>query len=148
MTSLFTAEPGFVPGLLADAASAGIGKLVVGAVITDGDGRVLLLRRRPEDFLGGLWELPGGGVEPGEELGRALDREVLEETGLDVAEVTGYAGAFDYSSGGGVTTRQFTFAVTVGKHEPIVLTEHDDWTWADRGALPEVSDETRALLAD
>lgn len=119
---------------------------MVGALIHDRDGRVLLLRRRPEDFLGGLWELPGGGVEPGEELGQALEREVLEETGLTVDEVTGYVGAFDYTSGSGRPTRQFTFAVTVGRHGPVVLSEHGDWTWADRGRLPEVSDETRALL--
>ncbi|MFG3054222.1 NUDIX hydrolase [Kitasatospora sp. NPDC048239] len=144
--SLFATEPDFVPGLLAEAENAGIGQFVVGALITDEVGRVLLLRRRPEDFLGGLWELPGGGVEPGEHLEQALNREVMEETGLTLTEVTGYVGTFDYSSDNGQMTRQFTFAVTVEKHEPIVLTEHDDSTWADRSDLPTVSDETRALL--
>ncbi|MDH6128848.1 NUDIX domain-containing protein [Kitasatospora sp. GP82] len=146
MTSLFATEPDFVPGLLAEAEQAGIGQFVVGALITDESGRVLLLRRKPEDFLGGLWELPGGGVDPGEHLQEALSREVMEETGLTVIRVTGYVGTFDYSSDNGLMTRQFTFAVTVEKHDPIVLTEHDDSTWADRGELPTVSDETRALL--
>ncbi|MEV7779736.1 NUDIX domain-containing protein [Kitasatospora sp. NPDC088351] len=146
MTSLFATEPDFVPGLLAEAVGAGVGQFVVGALITDEAGRVLLLRRKPDDFLGGLWELPGGGVEPGEHLEAALGREVMEETGLTVSEVTGYVGTFDYTSGDGLLTRQFTFAVAVGKYGPIVLTEHDDSTWADRGELPEVSDETRLLL--
>ncbi|MEW1722849.1 NUDIX domain-containing protein [Streptomyces sp. NPDC093109] len=147
MTSLFDAEPDFVPALLAEAADAGIGQFVVGALITDDAGRVLLLRRKPDDFLGGLWELPGGGVESGEKLEEALRREVMEETGLPLAEVTGYVGTFDYASNNGLSTRQFTFSVTVGKYEPIALTEHDDSTWADRSELPKVSDETRALLA-
>ncbi|MFJ2148774.1 NUDIX hydrolase [Streptomyces microflavus] len=133
--------------LLAEARRDGIGKYVVGALITDEDGRVLLLRRRPDDFLGGLWELPSGGVEPGERLVDALCREVLEETGLTVTGVTGHAGSFDYASRSGLRTRQFTFAVTVGATGPVALTEHDDSIWADRGDLPAVSDETRALLA-
>ncbi|MFW3461276.1 NUDIX hydrolase [Streptomyces microflavus] len=145
MTSPLTES--LAESLLAEARRDGIGKYVVGALITDEDGRVLLLRRRPDDFLGGLWELPGGGVEPGERLVDALCREVLEETGLTVTGVTGHAGTFDYASRSGLRTRQFTFAVTVGATGPVALTEHDDSAWADRGGLPAVSDETRALLA-
>ncbi|MBK5990510.1 NUDIX hydrolase [Streptomyces microflavus] len=133
--------------LLAEARRDGIEKYVVGALITDEDSRVLLLRRRPDDFLGGLWELPSGGVDPGERLVDALCREVLEETGLTVTGVTGHAGSFDYASRSGLRTRQFTFTVTVGATGPVVLTEHDGSAWADRGDLPAVSDETRALLA-
>ncbi|MFJ4825420.1 NUDIX hydrolase [Streptomyces bacillaris] len=131
--------------LLTGARRDGIEKYVVGALVTDQEGRVLLLRRRADDFLGGLWELPSGGVEPGEGLEDALRREVLEETGLTVTGVTGHAGSFDYTSRSGRRTRQFTFAVTVAP--PVTLTEHDDFTWADRDhELPAVSDETRALL--
>ncbi|MFD3975470.1 NUDIX hydrolase [Streptomyces cyaneofuscatus] len=100
----------------------------------------------PTTSSGGLWELPSGGVDPGERLETALCREVLEETGLTVTQVTGHAGSFDYASRSGRRTRQFTFAVTVGATGPITLTEHDDSTWADPGDLPAVSDETRALL--
>lgn len=137
----------FTESLLADARRDGTGKYVVGALIADEVGRVLLLRRRPDDFLGGLWELPSGGVEPGERLVDALCREVLEETGLTVTDVTEHAGSFDYASRSGLRTRQFTFAVTVGATGPVGLTEHDGSAWADRGDLPDVSDETRALLA-
>ncbi|MFD3409747.1 hypothetical protein [Streptomyces cyaneofuscatus] len=55
-----------------------------------------------------------------------LGREVLEETGLTVTQVTGHAGSFDYASRSGRRTRQFTFAVTVRATGPITLTEHDD----------------------
>ena len=52
----------------------------VGAVIVQA-GKVLLIRRRYEP-LKGQWSLPGGAVEVGEPLERAVAREILEETGL------------------------------------------------------------------
>jgi 8-oxo-dGTP diphosphatase len=55
----------------------------VGAVIQDGDGRLLLIRRGREPGAG-LWSLPGGRIEPGETDQQAVSREVLEETGLVV----------------------------------------------------------------
>jgi len=57
--------------------------IVVG-LIRDDQGR-LLIQRRPEDaMLGGLWEFPGGKGEPGETLPDACQREIQEETGLEV----------------------------------------------------------------
>jgi ADP-ribose pyrophosphatase YjhB (NUDIX family) len=53
------------------------------AVLLDGDGRVLLGRRRFEPR-SGYWDLPGGFLEEGEEPLDALRREVREETGLEV----------------------------------------------------------------
>lgn len=55
----------------------------VGAVVFDGHGCVLLVKRRNEP-LAGQWNLPGGAVEVGESLAEAAAREVLEETGLVV----------------------------------------------------------------
>ncbi|MFG1923254.1 NUDIX hydrolase [Cryptosporangium sp. NPDC048952] len=71
-------------------------KHVVGAVIADTGGKILLLRRAAEDYLGGLWELPSGGVDDGETLTEALHREVYEETGLTVTAIEAYLGHFDY----------------------------------------------------
>ncbi len=55
----------------------------VGAVIKDGQGRLLLVKRGHEPGAG-LWSLPGGRVEPGETDAEALVREMREETGLVV----------------------------------------------------------------
>jgi 8-oxo-dGTP diphosphatase len=55
----------------------------VGAVVTDGHGRLLLIKRGHEPGAG-LWSLPGGRIEPGETDAEALAREMLEETGLTV----------------------------------------------------------------
>ncbi len=62
---------------------------VVGALIRDGEGR-LLLEQRADD---GRWSLPGGAIDPGESPAAALIREVLEETGLVVVP-TALAGVF------------------------------------------------------
>ena len=48
------------------------------------DGRFLLTRRRTDTHQGGLWEFPGGKVEPGETLQDALGRELREELGIEL----------------------------------------------------------------
>jgi 8-oxo-dGTP diphosphatase len=55
--------------------------LTVDAVVVDGDGRVLLIRRKNPPFQGG-YALPGGFVDVGETVEDACRRELLEETGL------------------------------------------------------------------
>ena len=56
---------------------------VVAAVIAR-DGRYLITQRRSQAVLAGLWEFPGGKVEPGETDELALKREVKERVALDV----------------------------------------------------------------
>jgi 8-oxo-dGTP diphosphatase len=54
------------------------------AVISDDNGRILLARRAEGAHQGGLWEFPGGKVDPGETLAGALVRECREELGIEV----------------------------------------------------------------
>ena len=58
--------------------------IVVAAALVDGEGRVLLQKRAPGRFMAGLWEFPGGKVEPGERPEAALVRELAEELGIAV----------------------------------------------------------------
>jgi 8-oxo-dGTP diphosphatase len=60
--------------------------LVVAVALIDVDGRVLIAQRPEGKALAGLWEFPGGKVEPGERPEAALIRELNEELGIDVQE--------------------------------------------------------------
>ncbi len=57
--------------------------LVSAVALIDAEGRVLLAKRPPGKSLAGLWEFPGGKVEPGEAPEAALIRELREELGID-----------------------------------------------------------------
>jgi 8-oxo-dGTP diphosphatase len=59
--------------------------LVAAVVLVDADGRVLLAQRPEGKQMAGLWEFPGGKVDPGETPEAALIRELSEELGIDVA---------------------------------------------------------------
>jgi len=57
-------------------------EVAVGAIVVE-EGRLLLVRRGRGPAVG-QWSVPGGRVEPGETLALAVEREVAEETGLEV----------------------------------------------------------------
>jgi 8-oxo-dGTP diphosphatase len=59
---------------------------VAAGVLTDPQGRVLLMQRLPGKHLAGLWEFPGGKIEAGETVARALLRELDEELGIEVLD--------------------------------------------------------------
>jgi 8-oxo-dGTP diphosphatase len=59
--------------------------LVAACVLLDSDGKILIAKRPEGRPLAGLWEFPGGKVEPGESPEHALMRELAEELGIDIA---------------------------------------------------------------
>ncbi|WP_174514182.1 (deoxy)nucleoside triphosphate pyrophosphohydrolase [Methylocella tundrae] len=60
--------------------------LVVACALIDADARVLIAQRPEGKALAGLWEFPGGKVDPGERPEQALIRELHEELGIAVKE--------------------------------------------------------------
>ena len=138
--------------LYVDANRDGIAKLVIGAIVHT-EGQVLILRRSAKDtFMAGIEELPSGGVEPGENLLTALERELAEE--IDWAdELTldpGFVTHFDYISGSGRRARQYTFGVP-HQGRPIVLSsEHTAYRWLDPADLADsdVTAETAQAIRD
>lgn len=74
--------------------------LVVAAALIAADGRILVQQRPLDKHHGGLWEFPGGKVEPGETPEAALARELAEELGIGVEAADLYPVAFSRGSAG------------------------------------------------
>ena len=58
-------------------------KIGVG-IIRNNLGQILIDRRRSTGEMGGLWEFPGGKIEPGETIQDCIKREIKEEIGIEV----------------------------------------------------------------
>lgn len=98
---------------------------VVGAVIVR-DGTILAAQRSSTMALPGLWEFPGGKIEPGESPEQALRRELQEEL-LCTVEVGGHVETTVHEYDFGVVTLT-TFYSTLLIGEPS-LTEHSEIRW-------------------
>lgn len=115
--------------LLEKAKEEKIEKNVVGLVIVNRQGKILIMSRKSDDFMGGIDELPNGNMEIGEDIPTALAREVKEETNCELNEILYYIDSFDYKSGSGKNARQYNFAIKVKETDNIVLTEHESYSW-------------------
>jgi 8-oxo-dGTP pyrophosphatase MutT (NUDIX family) len=106
---------------------------------------VLLLRRAPLSHpYSGFWDLPGGAVEDGEDLRKAIVREVREETGFTVrptrlVEVSMFEWWIDPTkkSKGVAPGLNVSYECTIRSHRRILLdpNEHSEWKWVDRQHL-------------
>ncbi|NLJ55328.1 MAG: (deoxy)nucleoside triphosphate pyrophosphohydrolase [Intrasporangiaceae bacterium] len=98
---------------------------VVGAVIVR-DGLILCARRAGTGPMAGLWEFPGGKVEPDESPVEALVREIDEELGCSIAvgeEVTTTTYAYDFAT---ITLTTYWSELIAGDPDP---TEHAEIRW-------------------
>ncbi|PWW73291.1 hypothetical protein C7212DRAFT_217974 [Tuber magnatum] len=115
-------------------------RLAVGASIfrrsrlTNAPPRLLLVRRAVgEPSFPGLWETPGGGVEPYETILDGVVREVKEETGLVVGRITRCYDVYNFRGRSGKAIRKWQFEVEIeGEGEEVIVldpTEHDQFLW-------------------
>jgi 8-oxo-dGTP diphosphatase len=107
---------------------------VVGAaLLRDDPPRVLASRRTDPPRLAGLWEFPGGKVEPGESDEQALVRELREELGIEAAVGARLGG--DLPIGDTAVLRVYVCRIVSGK---LTLVDHDEHRWLTAEELDDV----------
>ncbi|MFC4058342.1 (deoxy)nucleoside triphosphate pyrophosphohydrolase [Planomonospora corallina] len=109
-------------------------KVVVGAAIVDGAGRVLAAQRADPPELAGGWEFPGGKVDPGEDDLTALVRECREELGVLIEAGEPVGG--DWPLGTGRVLRVWLAAIVEGEPE---AKEHSELRWLAPHELEDVT---------
>ncbi len=89
-------------------------------------------RVAPDRAYQGMLAAPGGSVEPGEEFPNAAQREVAEETGLDIAQSRfNYGGRTEHTYGDGKPFSMHWFHVQLDPHEiPLSIEPHKQGTWS------------------
>lgn len=114
-------------------------RVVAFAVVRDGD-RWLMLRHRRHGRV--HWEIPGGHVDAGESLEEAARREVLEETGVVVGEVT-YFGNQPWPF---PSSMMFGFQGRATTQELVLEDEIEEARWVTRAQMREQAEAGRLIL--
>jgi len=103
-------------------------RLSVKALVTDSDGRRLVLKRSMASKNNpGKWDLPGGKCDPSEAIDEGLRREVLEESGLEI-EVGRVIGAAESESPSN-RVAYLVFEALARPGEVRLSGEHDEFAW-------------------
>ena len=110
---------------------------VVALALVDSQDRVLMQRRPPHKQHGGLWEFPGGKVEPGEGPRAALVREVAEELAIAVRAQDLAEFAFSASEGGNGAppVLLLLYLCHCWQGDPRAVEAGTELAWIDRRAL-------------
>lgn len=104
-------------------------RVVIGGLIkVEHNSKILFLKRSEDEFLPNVWEIPSGGMECGEDMRTALSREIAEETGMTVIEISGFVSAAEYQANG-QRCIQLNFNVLCSGHV-CLSSEHSDFAWS------------------
>lgn len=113
--------------------SPGPGDVIdVAAAVIFKSGKLLITQRRLNDHLGGLWEFPGGKVEPNENFRECLVREIREELGIEIEvfeEIEEITHSYPEKT---VRLKFFRSSVVSGEAKAIAC---HDLAWITRGHL-------------
>ena len=122
-----------VPRRVGHAAFVASAKVLAAAVIRS-NGKVFIAQRPDKGLLGGMWEFPGGKIEPNESLETCLKREICEELNVDIAvgaPVGVYQHAFTHFK---ITLHAFECQLV---HGSPVANEHNDLRWVKLAELQD-----------
>ena len=101
---------------------------VVVCAILERDGALLAAKRAAQAYHAGLWELPGGKVEAGETFEQALQRELVEELGIEVSVGEELAVSVYACAGSSIELRAFKCNCAQGTPQ---AREHQELRWVE-----------------
>lgn len=115
--------------------------VIVGAglLVVDEQNRLLLIKRTDNK----CWGIPGGSLEPGEVVEQAAKREALEETNLEIGEVSlfgvfsGQELYYKYPNGDEVYNVSIAYVSRDWRGEIELNEEHSEWRWFSSDEIPE-----------
>ena len=125
----------------------------VAGIIARGNTVLVLLRSKSDAFLPGAYDLPGGGLGPGEVPDEGIIREVFEETGLRTSVVRKLGTRNYVLSGSGKNDKALVvYLLQVhGESEVILSREHDEYRWISDPELAAIfrpDDLMRIIIHD
>lgn len=107
---------------------------VAAAIIHNKEGKLLIARRKPGKTQAGLWEFPGGKLEPGEDADRCLRRELMEELNISIRPYEAFGShEHDYGS---IQIRLIAWKAEYTGGE-LRMSDHDAWSWVEKHKLAE-----------
>lgn len=121
---------------------------VVGALIKNAQGRLLVQKRVPTRKLyPDCWDIISGHVEVGESLTTALACEIHEETGWKLARIVTLLDVYDWQAEQGACMREFDFLVEIEgdlEHPQLERSKHTAFRWVDRAGLDLLKEQRLA----
>ncbi|WP_314589485.1 8-oxo-dGTP diphosphatase MutT [Paenibacillus terrigena] len=109
---------------------------VAAAIIENEASSILIARRKAGKSQAGLWEFPGGKIEPGESIEACIRRELMEELQIEVA-IESYFGTHEHPYET-ANVRLIAYKVAYLRGD-IRLIDHDAYNWVRREELAEIA---------